>query len=102
MGLKTRAGIVVAVALAALAGAVKPAHAFEIAVQDDRTLLAGTSYSRGHALDQIRAIGATVVRVNVIYADWVRLRPRAYHSPLDPRPSNGLRGPSPLPGHPAS
>jgi hypothetical protein len=91
MGLKTRAGIVVAVALAALAGAVKPAHAFEIAVQDDRTLLAGTSYSRGHALDQIRAIGATVVRVNVIYADWVRLGPGAYDSLVDLVRSKGLR-----------
>src|SRR5256885_3029270 len=88
---RLRIAIVLALALAAMAAAAGPARAFEIAVQDDRTLLAGTSYSRDRALDQARAIGATVVRVNVIYADWVRLGPGAYDSLVDLVRSKGMR-----------
>ena len=86
-----RRGLVVAVALAALAATAGPARAFEIGVQDDRTLLAGTSYSRAHALDQARAIGATALRVNVIYADWVRMGTGPYDSLVDLARSKGLR-----------
>jgi hypothetical protein len=93
-GARRRSGIVialVALALTTLAAAARPAHAFEIAVQDDRTLLAGTSYSRTRALDQARAIGATALRVNVIYADWVRLGTGPYDSLVDLARSKGFR-----------
>jgi hypothetical protein len=86
-----RSGILAVLTLAVLAAAAKPAGAFEIAVQDDRTLLAGTSYSRGHALDQARAIGATTLRVNVIYADWVRKGTAPYDSLVDLARSKGFR-----------
>ncbi len=91
---RRRSGIVVAlviVALTTLVAAPRPAHAFEIAVQDDHTFLARTSYSREHALDQARAIGATTLRVNVIYADWVRLGTGPYDSLVDLARSKGFR-----------
>src|SRR3979409_260005 len=89
----TRSGILAVLTLAVLAAAAKPAGAFEIAVQDDRTLLARTSYSRERALDQARAIGATALRVNVIYADWVRLGTGPYDSLGDLSRSKGFRLP---------
>src|SRR5689334_12869130 len=93
-GARRRSGIVLAllaVAFTTVAAAAKPAHAFEIAVQDDHTFLARTSYSREHLLDQARAIGATVLRVNVIYADWVRLGSAPYDSLVDLARSKGFR-----------
>jgi hypothetical protein len=83
--------VAVLAALAVMALAAPAARAFEIGVQDDRTLLAGTSYSRTRALDQGRAIGATVLRVNVIYAEWVRLGVGRYDQLVDLARSKGYR-----------
>jgi hypothetical protein len=85
-----RSAIVAAVVLAALAVAAKPARAFEIAIQDDRTFLAGTSYSKDKAYAQARAIGATVLRVNVIYAEWVRLGAARYDALVDQARAHGF------------
>jgi hypothetical protein len=86
-----RPALILAVILVALAATAVPARAFEVGVQDDRTLLAGTSYSRTTALDQARAIGATTLRVNVIYADWVRMGAARYDALVDLARSKGLR-----------
>src|SRR5437764_905440 len=86
-----RIAILAVLALAAFAFVAKPARAFEIAVQDDRTFLAGTSYSKERAYNQARAIGATLLRVNVVYADWVRFGPGPYDSLVDRARAHGLR-----------
>ena len=86
-----RSAVLLVLILVALAGTAKAAGAFEIAVQDDRTFLAGTGYDRTRALNQARAIGAKTLRVNVIYADWIRHGVGAYDSLVDLARSKGFR-----------
>ena len=85
------AALAALLACLALGLAAQQARAFEIAVQDDHTLLAGSGYSKDRALDQARALGATVLRVNVIYADWVRLGPSAFDAVVDLARAHGFR-----------
>jgi hypothetical protein len=86
-----RSAVLLGLMLAVLAGTAKSAQAFEIAVQDDRTFLAGNGYDRARAFDQARAIGASVLRVNVIYADWARRGPQPYDALVDLARSKGFR-----------
>jgi hypothetical protein len=73
-------------------GAVaQSASAFEIAVQDDSTFLYGNGYPRDEAFAQARDIGATVLRVNVIWADWVRFGAERYDSLVDQAAGWGMK-----------
>lgn len=79
-----------ALALLCSGAAAQSASAFEIAVQDDSTFLYGNGYPRERAFDQARQIGATMLRVNVIWADFVRLGWVPYDSVVDRARSHGL------------
>lgn len=59
-------------ACALLSSAPASAQAMELAVQDDATILYRTHFDRDVALDRAKAVGATSVRLNVI---WDRVAP---------------------------
>lgn len=86
---RTVVTLLVAVPLAL--GAAAPAQGFEIAVQDDPTFLYGSRYDRELAFEQAKALGARVVRVNMIWADWRRLGPEPWDSVVDRAGDWGLR-----------
>ncbi len=77
-------------ALLCFGAAAQSASAFEIAVQDDSTFLYGNGYPRERAFDQARQMGASVLRVNVIWADFVRLGWGPYDSLVDRARSHRL------------
>jgi hypothetical protein len=70
--------------------AAQPAGAFEIAVQDDSTFLYGNGYPREKAFGQARRMGASVLRVNIIWGDLARLGWVPYDSVVDRARSWGL------------
>ena len=73
--------LVVAVALGLFAPASAPAaNGMEVAVQDDPVLLSRSYYDRERALQQARAMGATRIRVNMVWAG-VANDPGAKHTP---------------------
>lgn len=80
-----------AVALLCSAAVAQSASAFEIAVQDDSTFLYGNGYPRERAFEQARQIGASVLRVNLIWADYARLGWAPYDSVVERARSHGLK-----------
>ncbi len=77
-------------ALLCSATAAQSASAFEIAVQDDSTFLYGNGYPRARAFQQARQIGASVLRVNLIWADYARLGWAPYDSVVEAARAAGL------------
>jgi len=77
-------------ALLCSATAAQSASAFEIAVQDDSTFLYGNGYPRARAFQQARQIGASVLRVNLIWADYARLGWAPYDSVVEGARAAGL------------
>ena len=88
--LRVGVGLIAALGLW-LALPARPAHAFEIAVQDDPIFLYRSSFPRELAFARARQVGATYIRANVISSDWVRLGPGAYESLVQAAAANGLR-----------
>jgi hypothetical protein len=86
-----RTGLALATALSLVLVAAAPARAFEIAVQDDPTFLYGSRYDRELAFAQAKTLGARVVRVNMIWADWKRLGPEPWDSVVDRAGDWGMR-----------
>ena len=85
------AALICAMALICSGAAARSASAFEIAVQDDSTFLYGNGYPRERAFQQARQIGATVLRVNLMWPDFVRLGWGPYDSVVDRARRSGLR-----------
>lgn len=52
------------------AGSMQPAHALEVAVNDDAVLLYEQYYPRLKLIQQARTLGATWIRVNFSYSDY--------------------------------
>ena len=79
-----RASLVLIATLAlGLGWGAREARAFEIAVQDDRTFLLNSGkISREAGFLRAQQIGATVLRINVIWADWVRNGPALYDAAI--------------------
>src|SRR5439155_16308827 len=66
--------------------------AFEIAVQDDPTFLFGNGrISREAGFQRAQQMGATVLRINVIWADWVCNGPRLYDAAIAAAAQHGMR-----------
>ncbi len=84
------ASLACAAALLCSGAAAQSASAFEIAVQDDSTFLYGNGYPRAKAFEQARQIGASVLRVNLIWADYVRLGWVPYDSVVNAARAAGL------------
>jgi hypothetical protein len=74
--IRRRAAVLLAAVavLLGFAASARPAHALEVAVNDDAVLLSGRYYSRNLLLQQARAMGASWVRVNFTYADYARAK----------------------------
>src|SRR2546423_249443 len=83
-GRPSRAALVLIATLALWLGwGVREARAFEIAVQDDPTFLYNSGkISRDAGLQRAQQLGATVLRINVIWADWVRNGPPLYDAAI--------------------
>jgi hypothetical protein len=79
-----RAALVLIATLALWLGwSVREARAFEIAVQDDPTFLFNSGkISRDAGLQRAQQLGATALRINVIWADWVRNGPPLYDAAI--------------------
>ena len=83
--------LVCALTLLCSGAAAQSASAFEIAVQDDSTFLYGNRYPRERAFQQARQLGASVLRVNMIWADFVRLGFGPYDGVVNRARSWGLK-----------
>jgi hypothetical protein len=69
----------------------REARAFEIAVQDDPTFLFNSGrISREAGLQRAQQLGASVVRINVIWADWVRNGPALYDAAIAAAARHGI------------
>jgi hypothetical protein len=87
-----RAALVLMTTLALWLGwSTRDARAFEIAVQDDPTFLLNTGkISRQAGFQRAQQLGATVLRINVIWADWVRNGPAIYDAAISEAARHGM------------
>jgi hypothetical protein len=75
-----------------LGWSARPARAFDIAVQDDPTFLFNSSrVPREVGFQRAKELGATYLRMNVIWADWVRNGPRLYDVAISAAAAHGIQ-----------